>query len=258
MPFCCRTVEDRLPLERVPLACTFGSPLDLHVRQSLGLQGPVDLDHHRVELLIAHLQWFPMVVHNLTTHPGVMWLVQSDPDLLIAGPGHFGQFCFNCLQSFVRNGVQLTQCLHLETLAFLLRLDLLWGWLDVCVRAIPLLVTSLLLLRPPRRHDAWVPVHDRTRRSAAWCSPVRVAAHCDRTRLVCCRLYCDKTQFMCCKLCVRTQVLQTVRGVCTIVQGLLVSSLSTLSLVPALPEPSLLALLPGVTHISAEGQCVCC
>ena len=86
MPFCCRTVEDCLPLERVPLACTFRSPLDLHVRQSLGLQGPVDLDHHRVELLIAHLQWFPMVVHNLTTHPGVMWLVQSDPDLLIAGP----------------------------------------------------------------------------------------------------------------------------------------------------------------------------
>ena len=61
--FCRWTVEDRLPLERVPLACTFGSPLDLHVRQSLGLQGPVDLDHHRVELLIAHQQWFPMVVH---------------------------------------------------------------------------------------------------------------------------------------------------------------------------------------------------
>ena len=39
MSLCCRTVEDRLPLERVPLACTFGSPLDLHVRQSLGLQG---------------------------------------------------------------------------------------------------------------------------------------------------------------------------------------------------------------------------
>ena len=71
--FCRRTVEDRLPLERVPLACTFGSPLDLHVRQSLGLQGPVDLDHHRVELLIAHQQWFPMVVHNLTVHPWVGW-----------------------------------------------------------------------------------------------------------------------------------------------------------------------------------------
>ena len=131
MSFCRRTVEDRLPLERVPRACTFGSPLDLHVRQSLGLQGPVDLDHHRVELLIAHRQWFPMVVHNLTVHPGAMWLVQSEPDLLTAGPGHCGQFGFNCLQSFVRNGVQLTQCLHLETLAFLLRLDLLWGWLDV-------------------------------------------------------------------------------------------------------------------------------
>ena len=82
---CCRTVEDRLPLERVPLACTFGSPLDLHVRQSLGLQGPVDLDHHRVELLIAHQQWFPPVVHNLAVHPGVMWLVQSEPDI-----GHIG------------------------------------------------------------------------------------------------------------------------------------------------------------------------
>ena len=56
MSFCRWTVEDRLPLERVPLAYTFGSPLDLHVRQSLGLQGPVDLDHHRVELLIAHQQ----------------------------------------------------------------------------------------------------------------------------------------------------------------------------------------------------------
>ena len=82
---CRRTVEDRLPLERVPLACTFGSPLDLHVRQSLSLQGPVDLDHHRVELLIAHQQWFPMIVHNLTMHPGDVWLVQSEPDLLIAG-----------------------------------------------------------------------------------------------------------------------------------------------------------------------------
>ena len=43
MSLCRRTVEDCLPLERVPLACTFGSPLDLHVRQSLRLQGPVDL-----------------------------------------------------------------------------------------------------------------------------------------------------------------------------------------------------------------------
>ena len=77
---CRQTVEDRLPLERVPLACTFGSPLDLHVRQSLRLQGPVDLDHHRVELLIAHQQWFPMIVHDLAVHPGVMWLVQSEPE----------------------------------------------------------------------------------------------------------------------------------------------------------------------------------
>ena len=36
---CRRTVEDRLPLERVPLACTFGSPLDLHVRQCVGRGG---------------------------------------------------------------------------------------------------------------------------------------------------------------------------------------------------------------------------
>ena len=96
MSLCRRTVEDRLPLERVPLACTFGSPLDLHVRQSLRLQGPIDLDHHRVELLIAHQQWFPMIVHNLTVHPGVVWLVQSEPDLLIAAPGHCGQLCFQC------------------------------------------------------------------------------------------------------------------------------------------------------------------
>ena len=47
------TMEDRLPLERMPLACTFGSPLNLHVRQSLSLQDPVDLDHHRVEFLVA-------------------------------------------------------------------------------------------------------------------------------------------------------------------------------------------------------------
>ena len=87
---CRRTVEDRLPLERVPLACTFGSPLDLHVRQSLGLQGPIDLDHHRVELLIAHQQWFPMVVHNLAVHPCVVWLVPSEPDVLIAGPSPRG------------------------------------------------------------------------------------------------------------------------------------------------------------------------
>ena len=102
---CRRTGEDRLPLEWVPLACTFGSPLDLHVRQSLSLQGLVDLDHHRVELLVAHQQWFPVVVHNLAVHLGAMWLVHSEPDLLIAGPGHCGQLCFNCSQSFIRDGV---------------------------------------------------------------------------------------------------------------------------------------------------------
>ena len=36
MSFGRRTVEDRLPLERVPLTCTFGSPLDLHVRPGGG------------------------------------------------------------------------------------------------------------------------------------------------------------------------------------------------------------------------------
>ena len=101
MSLCRRAVEDRLPLERMPLACTFGSPLDLHVRQSLSLQGPVDLDHHRVELLIAHQQWFPMIVHNFTVHPGAVWLVQSEPDLLIAGPGHCGQLCFDCQGGYI-------------------------------------------------------------------------------------------------------------------------------------------------------------
>ena len=75
MSLCRRTVEDRLPLEGMLLACTFGSPLDLHVRQSLSLHGPVDLDHHRVEFLVAHQQWVPMIVHNLTVHPGAVWLV---------------------------------------------------------------------------------------------------------------------------------------------------------------------------------------
>ena len=107
MSLCRRTVEDRLPLERVPLACTLGSPLDLHVRQSLGLQGPVDLDHHRVKFLIAHQQWLSMIVHNFTMHPGAVWLVLSEPDLLIAGPGHSGQLGIDCPQPFVRNGVQL-------------------------------------------------------------------------------------------------------------------------------------------------------
>ena len=178
------TVEDRLPLERVPLACTFGSPLDLHVRQSLSLQGPVDLDHHRVELLIAHQQWFPMIVHNLTVHPGAVWLVQSEPDLLIAGPGHCGQLCFDCSQSFIRDGVLLAQCLHLETLGFLLRLDLLWGWLNVCVRAMPLLTWSLLLPCPSRRHYARMLSRDRTRGSAALWLLLCAAARRDKTRLL--------------------------------------------------------------------------
>ena len=54
----------------------------------------------------------------------------------------------------------------------------------------------------------------------------------------------------CCALCLW--------DACSIVQGLLAVALSTLSWVPAFPEPSLLALSPGVTPISAEGQCVCC
>ena len=91
MSLCRRTVEDRLPLELMPLAYTFGSPLNLHVRQSPCLQGPVDLDHHRVEFLVAHQQWLSMIVHNFTMHPGAVWLVQSEPDLLIAGPGHSSQ-----------------------------------------------------------------------------------------------------------------------------------------------------------------------
>ena len=105
MSLCRRTVEDRLPLERMPLPCTFGSPLNLHVRQSLCLQGPVDLDHHRVEFLVAHQQWLSMIVHNFTVHPGVVWLVQSELDLLIAGPGHSGQLGIDCSQPFFGYGV---------------------------------------------------------------------------------------------------------------------------------------------------------
>ena len=149
-----RTVEDRLALERVPLACTFGSPLDLHVRQSLSLQGPFDLDHHRVEFLVAHQQRLSMIVHNFTVHPGVVWLVLSEPDLMIACPGHCGQLGIDCPQPFFRNGVQLAHCLQLETLAFLLRLDLLWGWLNLCVGAMSMLTWSLLLPWPSRRHHA--------------------------------------------------------------------------------------------------------
>ena len=36
-------------MEQVPLTCTFGSPLDLHVHHRLSLQGPVDLDQHQVQ-----------------------------------------------------------------------------------------------------------------------------------------------------------------------------------------------------------------
>ena len=107
MSLCRRTVEDRLPLERVPLAYTFGSPLDLHVRQSLSLQGPVDVDHHRVEFLVAHQQWLSMIVHNFTVHRGVVWLVQLELDVLIASQVHRGQLGIKCPQPFVRNGVQL-------------------------------------------------------------------------------------------------------------------------------------------------------
>ena len=130
MSLCRRTVEDRLPLERMPLASTFGSPLNLHVRQSLCLQGRVDLDHHRVEFLVAHHQWLSMIVHNFTVHPGAVWLVQSEPDLLIAGPSHSGQLGIDCPQPVFRYGIYLAQCLHLETLAFLLGLDLLWYCLE--------------------------------------------------------------------------------------------------------------------------------
>ena len=45
--------------------------------------------------------------HNFTVHPSAVWLVQSEPDLLIVGPGPCGQLCMDCPQPFVRNGVQL-------------------------------------------------------------------------------------------------------------------------------------------------------
>ena len=100
-----RTVEDRLRLERMPLACTLGSPLNLHVRQSLSLQGPVHLEHHRIFFLFVHQQWLSMIVHNFTVHPGGVWLMQSEPNLLIAGPPHSGQLGIDSSQPFVRYGV---------------------------------------------------------------------------------------------------------------------------------------------------------
>ena len=105
MSLCRRTVEDGLPLERMPLACTFGAPLNLHVRQGLCPQGPVDLDHHRVEFLVAHQQWLSMIVHNFTVHPGIVWLVQSKPHLLMADLGHSGQLGIDCPQPVFRYGV---------------------------------------------------------------------------------------------------------------------------------------------------------
>ena len=160
---CQWTMEDRLPLERVPLACTLGLPPNVHVRQSVGLQDPVDLDHHRVKFLIANQQWLAMIVHNFKVHPGVVWLVQSKPDVLIAGPGHSGQLGIDCPQPFVRNGVQLAQIFHPETLTFLLGLDLLWGWLNLCVGAMSMLMWPLLLPWPSRRHHARELYRDRTR-----------------------------------------------------------------------------------------------
>ena len=56
MALCRWEVEDCLPLKRMPHASTVGSQLNLHACQSLSLQGPVDLNHHRVEFLIVHEQ----------------------------------------------------------------------------------------------------------------------------------------------------------------------------------------------------------
>ena len=63
-----RTVEDRLPPERMPLACTFGSPLDLHIRQSLSLQSALagkgrlegDLKDHRCKWSVLDLMSLPL------------------------------------------------------------------------------------------------------------------------------------------------------------------------------------------------------
>ena len=46
-----------------------------------------------------------MIVHNFIVHPGAVWLVQLEPDLLIAGPGHSGQLGIDSSQPFVRYGV---------------------------------------------------------------------------------------------------------------------------------------------------------
>ena len=194
-----RTVEDRLPPERVPLTCTFGSLLDLHVRQGLSLQGPVHLDHHRVEFLVAHHQWLPMFVHNLTMHPGAVWLVQSEPDLLIVGPGLCSQLGIDCPQPFVGNGVQLAQCLHLKTPACLLRLDLLLGLAEFVCRGH---VAADVVPAPSmsfRRHHARELLRDRTRGLCLRSAAVIV------TRVCCCTPR-QHTVLVTKSSCVRTRV----------------------------------------------------
>ena len=133
-------------------------------------------------------------------HSASWWLVQSEPDLLIAGPGDSGQLGIDCPQPFIRNGVRLTECLHLETPAFLLWLDLLWGWLNLCVGAMSLLTCSLLLPWPSRRHHAWELFRDRTR---GLCLSSAVAVV---TPVCCCTSRKDSVLVSKCS-CVRTQAL---------------------------------------------------
>ena len=160
--------------------------------------GPVDLDHHRVEFLIVHQQWFPVMVHNFTVHPCAVRLIRSKPDLLVPCPGHSCQLRVDNPQPLLRYGVQLVQCF--ETVSCLLGLDFLWGRVDLWVWAVSILRLPPLLpcLRwLSWRHHASELLRERTRSlrlhtATTWivllpCFATERRAHvnsflCDKTR----------------------------------------------------------------------------
>ena len=111
---------------------------------------PVDVDHHQVEFLIVHQQWFPIIVHNFTVHPCAVRWIQSKPHLLVPCPRHSVQLRVDNPQPFLRYGVHLTQCLYFETRTCLLGLDFLGSGVDLCVWAV-----SILRLPPPLRGLPW-------------------------------------------------------------------------------------------------------
>ena len=115
-----------------------------------------------------------MFVHNFTAHPGGVRLVQSEPDLLITGPDHSGKLGIYRSQPFFRYSVYLAKCLHLATLAFLLGLGFLGGWIDLCVWAKSMLLGPPLLPWLSWRHHAREVFRDRSR-NLCWYSDVAVA-----------------------------------------------------------------------------------